>query len=318
MDLYQLKDYEIIIGINDTKGLNTVVEKMQNNKERTHWTEMQDKLIVILNIMKGLNKTVDIYFMNRSKISNVNNFDQLYGHLYNPHTDDNALSLKEFYDFREHQPQKCEFKDDQTMLFLRGLYERKSFTSYDYSNIKMNIPTTQKSHICNSHSEYSYTSPLTAFINYIIDSKKKIIKKKKCLLIIITNAKSKDEMNISIIDSLEESLKAKPDNLFVSIVACTKNNRSYSYFDKLRNKINNYDVSYDYISERNKIKYAQGNNFIFTFNDYVSKILLGPIDNYYYTLNETILTKLIKIITNNIFFIIIFIFSAIYELYKKN
>ncbi|CAF1536043.1 unnamed protein product [Rotaria sordida] len=46
------------------------------------------------------------------------------------------------------------------------------------------------------------------------------------------------------------------------------------------------DVADDYRSEREEIRKVQGKNFPFSFGDYVVKILMGPIDNWFDPLDE--------------------------------
>ncbi|KAL0215039.1 hypothetical protein P9112_007223 [Eukaryota sp. TZLM1-RC] len=127
----------------------------------------------------------------------------------------------------------------------------------------------------------SGVTPLTKVFNQVVADKHDVLTGteacKKLLVIVITDGQPSDEYGHSDINSFKRALKNKPDNVFVSIVACTDDDRTMSYLNHWDDTINNLDVVDDYVSERQEIRQAQGSGFGFTYGDYIVKILCGSI-----------------------------------------
>ncbi|CAF3035943.1 unnamed protein product [Rotaria sp. Silwood2] len=72
----------------------------------------------------------------------------------------------------------------------------------------------------------------------------------------------------------------------VTIIACTDDDQSMDYLNDWDKEIPNLDVVDDYRSEKRQILRCQGNDFPFSFGDYIVKILLGGIDKWFDDLDE--------------------------------
>ncbi|CAF3539421.1 unnamed protein product [Rotaria sp. Silwood1] len=79
----------------------------------------------------------------------------------------------------------------------------------------------------------------------------------------------------------------KPINRIpVTIIACTDDDQSMDYLDDWDKEIPNLDVVDDYRNEKKQILKCQGNDFPFSFGDYIVKILMGGIDKWFDDLDE--------------------------------
>jgi hypothetical protein len=120
----------------------------------------------------------------------------------------------------------------------------------------------------------SGSTPLGRVLKQVLEDKAQVIQEKPLLLIIFTDG---------VPDNLNEFVRAlntrSPiDRILINIVACTDDITAIGYLDGLDKKIKFLDVCDDFYSEKRQIQKIQGSTFNFTFGDYISKILLGPID----------------------------------------
>ncbi|CAF1226567.1 unnamed protein product [Rotaria sordida] len=72
----------------------------------------------------------------------------------------------------------------------------------------------------------------------------------------------------------------------VTIIACTDDDQSMDYLNDWDKEIPNLDVVDDYRNEKQQILKCQGNDFPFSFGDYIVKILMGGIDQWFDDLDE--------------------------------
>ena len=126
------------------------------------------------------------------------------------------------------------------------------------------------------------STPLGETIQRVLTEKAKIISERKMLLIIFTDG---EPNNMQLFKSVLANRKPI-DNIFVTIVACTDDDKAVGYLNGLDKQIRNLDVCDDYLSEMKEIKRVQGQGFNFTFGDYITKILLGSIDGTIDLLDE--------------------------------
>ena len=75
----------------------------------------------------------------------------------------------------------------------------------------------------------------------------------------------------------EEALLSRPDHVFISIIACTDDLNSIGYLNYLDINMPRLDICDDYENELVEVRSIQGENCVFTFGDYVTKCILGPI-----------------------------------------
>jgi hypothetical protein len=129
-------------------------------------------------------------------------------------------------------------------------------------------------------------TPLTMAVTSILREKAHVIAEKKLLLVIATDGEPTDPSGKVDISSFTQVLRGRPINVFVSIIACTDDEGSVGYLNKLDRVIPRLDVTDDFQSERSEVLRAQGASFRFSFGDYVVKSLLGCVDNSFDHLDE--------------------------------
>jgi hypothetical protein len=106
---------------------------------------------------------------------------------------------------------------------------------------------------------------------------------KKNTLIIIATDGTPDEG----VDEFIKTIKFRPPNINISILACTDDDAAVSYMNNIDRIIPGVDVVDDYRSELIEIRKARGSHFPFSYGDYVVKILLGSIDPVMDKLDES-------------------------------
>ncbi len=121
-------------------------------------------------------------------------------------------------------------------------------------------------------------TPLVRAVQAIFEEKAAVIRERKMLLIILTDGQPTDDRGNPQVREFEELLRNRPKNVFVSIVACTDDEGSVGYLNKLDRIVPGMDVVDDYTSELAEVRKVQGAKFRFTFGDYVVKTLLGCVD----------------------------------------
>ena len=121
-------------------------------------------------------------------------------------------------------------------------------------------------------------TPTTRTLQQVFQEKASVIKERKLLLMLITDGEPTDDVGNDGIREFLQLMRARSKNVHVSIVACTDDENSMKYLDKLDKKDKTLDVTDDYKSELAQIRKARGSNYKFTFGDYVAKMMLGAVD----------------------------------------
>jgi hypothetical protein len=129
-------------------------------------------------------------------------------------------------------------------------------------------------------------TPLASALERIFREKEAVIREKKLLLIIATDGEPTSEQGKKDVEGFLSKLKYRPKNTYISILACTDDESSVGYLNKLDRIVPGLDVVDDYSSERKEVLKKQGSSFAFSKGDYVVKALLGPIDIYFDNLDE--------------------------------
>jgi hypothetical protein len=129
-------------------------------------------------------------------------------------------------------------------------------------------------------------TPLSVAVAGILREKAHVIAEKKLLLVIATDGEPTDTEGRVDIPGFTRVLRERPANVYVSIIACTDDEGSVGYLNKLDRVIPRLDVSDDFQSERREVLLAQGASFRFSFGDYVVKSLLGSVDASFDNLDE--------------------------------
>ena len=127
-------------------------------------------------------------------------------------------------------------------------------------------------------------TPLAISVSRILQEKAR--SEKKILLIIATDGEPTTPTGVVDIPGFTRVLRERNANVFVSIIACTDDESSVGYLNKLDSDIPRLDVTDDYVSERREVLAAQGPSYQFSFGDYVVKSLLGSIDPMFDALDE--------------------------------
>ncbi|CAF1280549.1 unnamed protein product [Adineta ricciae] len=132
-------------------------------------------------------------------------------------------------------------------------------------------------------------TPIVRILRYVLREKQLEIQERKLLILIATDGVPTNEHGQQDIKSFEYALRydRKPvQRVPVTIIACTDDNDCIGYLNDWDKKIPNLDVADDYRSEKKEILKAQGKDFPFSFGDYVVKVLMGGIDEWFDTLDE--------------------------------
>ena len=79
------------------------------------------------------------------------------------------------------------------------------------------------------------------------------------------------------ISELKLVLSNRPDYVYTSILACTNDLDYINFLNKLDDELPRLDVNNDYDNELTEVKNKQGQDFEFSFGDYVTKCILGSI-----------------------------------------
>ena len=129
-------------------------------------------------------------------------------------------------------------------------------------------------------------TPIPRVFQQIMKDNADIIREKKMLVLIATDGQPTDEVGNNATKEFFQILKTRHPNIHVSIIACTDDESSMDYLNNIDHVIPSVDVNDDYNSEKREVQTAQGDNYVFSFGDYVVKTLLGSIDPMFDNLDE--------------------------------
>jgi hypothetical protein len=123
-------------------------------------------------------------------------------------------------------------------------------------------------------------TPLPRILNQVFQQNANVVRERKLLIIIVTDGEPTDDTGKVTIKQFKSCLKNRQpiDRIFINIVACTDDDNSMDYLNKWDRTIKNLDVIDDFRNERLEIKNIKGNNFQFSYGDYVVKSLIGSVD----------------------------------------
>lgn len=129
-------------------------------------------------------------------------------------------------------------------------------------------------------------TPLAFAVGSILREKAATLVEKKLLLVIATDGQPTNSAGQVDISEFTRVISGRPQNVFVSILACTDDAACVGYLNCLDKTCPGVDVCDDFASERREILAAQGSQYSFSFGDYMAKALLGPIDPWFDSLDE--------------------------------
>jgi hypothetical protein len=134
-------------------------------------------------------------------------------------------------------------------------------------------------------------TPISRVLSYVLDLRRSQVHDRKLLILIATDGVPTDANGQDDLAGLEKVLRYERypsiERIFVTFIACTNDLQTVAYlnnfFDK---KIPYIDVLDDYRSERAEVLAVQGKNFPFSYGDYVAKLLMGSVDQWFDKLDE--------------------------------
>ncbi|CAF1491582.1 unnamed protein product [Adineta steineri] len=132
-------------------------------------------------------------------------------------------------------------------------------------------------------------TPIARVLRHVLQAKQLEVQERKLLILIATDGIPTNDSGQQDTKTLENILRheRKPINRIpVTIIACTDDDECIGYLNNWDKKIPNLDVADDYKSERTEIHKVQGKEFPFSFGDYVVKVLMGAVDDWFDTLDE--------------------------------
>jgi hypothetical protein len=138
----------------------------------------------------------------------------------------------------------------------------------------LNVTSSSDPRLGMAFSRYpSGSTPLVKTLQNIIHNKCRANMERRFLIIIATDGVPDEGAN-----ELFNTIKYRPSNVNISILACTDDEAAVSYMNKIDRCVPGVDVVDDYRSERIEIQRHQGASYSFSYGDYVVKVLLGSID----------------------------------------
>jgi len=133
-------------------------------------------------------------------------------------------------------------------------------------------------------------TPITRVLKEVLNVKRAHILDRKLLILIATDGLPTGDKGQNDLPALEKVLRHERqpsmDRIYVSFIACTNDLQSVGYLNRFDKTIPYVDVLDDYESERKEILAVQGQTFPFSYGDYVVKILMGSIDQWFDQLDE--------------------------------
>ena len=133
-------------------------------------------------------------------------------------------------------------------------------------------------------------TPLTRVLQYVLNLRRGYVHDRKLLILIATDGLPTDEHGQDDLNGLEQVLRYERypsiDRMFVTFLACTNDLQSVAYLNRFDKTIPYLDVVDDYQSERVEVLAVQGKKFPFTYGDYVVKLLMGSVDQWFDHLDE--------------------------------
>lgn len=113
---------------------------------------------------------------------------------------------------------------------------------------------------------------------------------KKLLVFVASDGVPTDDDGEPVVSELERIMceKRKISTTHVSFLLCTDDPYCVEYLSEWDKVMPNIDVTDDFKTETAKVRRYRGQDFPFTFGDYVVKVLVGAIDREIDLLNEPI------------------------------
>ena len=120
-------------------------------------------------------------------------------------------------------------------------------------------------------------TPLISALRRIYIDKAFIPTNKKLLIVAITT----DTLSDGTIKDLHSVLYNKRPNVYISFVKCSYDKEMSNYLDNIKNKIPNFDNSYNFLTEIETLKKVVSYHFKYDYTNFAIKILLSGFTKDY-------------------------------------
>jgi len=131
-------------------------------------------------------------------------------------------------------------------------------------------------------------TPICPVIRKVFEDKKHVIIDRKLLVIIATDGVPTDTSGYPDEKLLKRILETeRTDKMYVTFMACTDDKSTLNYMNNWDKTIPRVDVVDDYNNEKQEIKKIKGQDYKFSYGDWVVKSLIGSIDASVDNLDET-------------------------------
>lgn len=134
------------------------------------------------------------------------------------------------------------------------------------------------------------STPLVRTLHEVLNLRRSQTTERKLLILIATDGLPTDEHGRNDLQNLETILRnnryPSTERIYITFLACTNDLQSVGYLNRFDKQIPFVDVLDDYQSERAEVLRVQGKHFPFSYGDYVVKLLMGSIDQWFDQLDE--------------------------------
>jgi len=128
-------------------------------------------------------------------------------------------------------------------------------------------------------------TPLNSTLNNIFSTYSNLTSNSVHVLLLVLSDGEPSDVNGNI-NVLINSLNNKPSLFHVSLIECNDNEEEMAFMDSLDGKIFNFHNSDDYRLELSRVKSQQGNNFKYTYTDYIIGAVLSTFIPSYFLLDQ--------------------------------
>jgi hypothetical protein len=130
-------------------------------------------------------------------------------------------------------------------------------------------------------------TPLKRVMQTVLaDNNRQRLGENKLLTIIVTDGEPTDDAGRIDIDGFKQVLLSRDSNTFSTIVSCTDEDYTMDYLNNWDRNIPRLDVVDDFKNERLEILKALGQNYRFSYGDYIVKTMIGSMDHRLDNLDE--------------------------------
>jgi len=128
-------------------------------------------------------------------------------------------------------------------------------------------------------------TPLNGTLNTIFNTYSNLTNNSIHVLLLTLSDGEPSDVNGNI-NVLVNTLNAKPPLFHVSLIECNDNEEEMAFMDSLDGKVFNFHNSDDYRLELARVKSQQGNNFKYTYTDYIISAVLSTFIPSYFLLDQ--------------------------------